>query len=191
MSLAPYRILSIDWDYVTGDCAEDDEDGPHPHCGFCKNKDIARRRGKKEHLDTIWEEKEEKLLKLRVYKGTPIFVAECHANIMDVVYNHFDDVPDVFDYDSHRDKYDQEPYIHCGNWIHHLERMGGRVDARPRNIKKVGAIFICRSSPWTPRCMDDQFYQFVQKMAEKTGTEPQFIGHRMVSMRNGYRRVTH
>jgi hypothetical protein len=106
---------------------------------------------------------------------------------MDVV-ELFEDWPEVYDYDAHHDDYDDLPSVHCGNWIYHLTHLGGSVSSRPRSIRKVGAIFICHSSPWTPRCMDEEFFQFIQKVSNKTQTNPQFIGHRKVSLRNGYRR---
>lgn len=186
--LSPNRLLSIDWDYVTGDCSVEYSGDPHPHCGYCKGYYGSKGRGHEKHLDSIWEEKEEKLLKLRMYSGTPLFVAECHANIMDLL-EYYGECPEVFDYDAHRDKYDRDYFVHCGNWIHHLEQLGGQVFARPRVIKKVGAVFICHSSPWTPRSMDNAFFQFVHKVACKLQVEPRFIGHRQISLRNGYGRV--
>lgn len=184
----PSKLLSIDWDYVTGDCSEETDYCAHPHCGFCKGISIARGRGNKEHLDVIWEEKEERLLRLRVYKGTPIFVAECHANIMDIMES-FEEWPEVYDYDAHHDAYDNDPRLHCGNWINHLKGLGGSILSRPRNIDRVGAVFICHSSPWTPRCMDKAFFRFINKISNKTQTSPQFIGHRRVSLRNGYGKI--
>lgn len=186
--LSPDKLLSIDWDYVTGDCADEQEDFAHAHCGYCTSRSISKVRGQKNYLDTTWEEKEERLLRLRMYKGTPLFVAECHANIMDLL-ELFEGVPDVFDYDAHHDKYDDEPYVHCGNWIYHLDNLGGEVFSRPRLVHKVGAVFVCHSSPWTPRCMDEAFFRFIKKMSDKTEADPQFIGHRKVSLRNGYQKI--
>lgn len=186
IELSPNAILSIDWDYVTGDCAF----YYHHHCGFCQASSGINNRGNKNKLDVIWQEKQDRLLKLNLYKDTPIFVAECHANIMDII-EYFNKIPQVFDYDSHCDNYDSSPVLHCGNWIYHLEKLIGKplVMSRPRTIGKVGAIFICHSSPWTPRCMDEEFFKFINMIAEKTQADPRFIGHRKVSLRNGYRRT--
>ena len=187
MNFSPNKILSIDWDYVTGDCSDTSYYSPHPHCGFCKDRYVARARGNKEHLDSIWKENELRLLGLRLYKNTPIFVAECHANIIDVA-SKFDKWPLVYDYDAHFYRYDKSPNLHCGNWVYHLECLGGSVLRRPRSIKKVGAVFICHSSPWTPRCMDEEFFRFIRKISEKT-SKPQFIGHRRISLRNNYNMI--
>jgi hypothetical protein len=98
---------------------------------------------------------------------------------MDIT-QYFDGPLTVYDYDSHFDNYDQS-YLTCANWIYHLRKGRGnknRVLSRPREIERVGAIFICLSSPWTPRSMDSKFFEFIRKISKKTGTSPSFIGHR-------------
>lgn len=186
MLIKPSKILSIDWDYITGDCAKYDINYFHPHCGFCKDKTISNRRGKSDKLDVMWEEKEERILKLKI-SNAPIFVAECHANILDLL--NYCETPIIYDFDSHCDKYDDLPFVHCGNWIYHLTKIGGEVYYRPRKIGSIGAIFICHSSPWTPRSMDENFFRFIKKISKKTKSEIKFIGHRKVSLRNGYGNV--
>jgi len=182
------KLLSIDWDYVTGDCSIDQPGCRHPHCGFCEYIKTSRIRGAKNKFDIVWgDEKRDKLLKLKVNKGTPIYVAECHANIMDLIKQYKCPL-EVYDYDTHYDSYDEDFRVHCGNWIYHLELLGGKVNCKPSTIDKVDAIFICHSSPWTPRCMDEAFFEFIVKMTKKTKMEAQFIGHRQVSLRNEYKR---
>jgi len=187
MKLNSQRVLSIDWDYVTGDCSVEDEYGSHPHCGFCTYSS-TRRRGSKYYLDNMWSDKKEQLLDLGLYQDTPVFVAECHADIMNIM-EYFDTSPEVFDYDAHFDYYDTRDNLHCGNWVYHFEKHGGKVHRRPREIGKVGAIFICRSSPWTPRCMDREFCKLIKEIAYRTKVEPTFIGHRKTSMRRLYKKL--
>jgi hypothetical protein len=188
MNLNPSKVLSIDWDFVTGDCSSTTSSSIHSHCGFCRIVKTYGCRGSRHFLDVVWKEKQDRLLKLRLHKSTPIFVAECHANIMDII-EYFDEPPSVFDFDTHYDKYDNASFLHCGNWIYHLELLGGSVVSRPKSIDTVGAIFICKSSPWTPRCMDKEFFRFINRIVKKTQTEPNFIGHRKRSLKNGYKKT--
>jgi len=175
------RLLSLDWDYFTGDCSTTPT---HNHCGYCKGVSISNCRGVYKKLDITWREKEDRILKLKIYKKTSLFVAECHANIM----NLSKEFSLIYDFDAHYDSYDRDPIIHCGNWIYHFKKLKGKVLVKPRTIDKVNTIFICHSSPWTPRCMDENFFQFIYKISNKTKTYPKFIGHRKISLMNGYKK---
>lgn len=186
MKIKPSIILSIDWDYITGDCCNYIETY-HSHCGYCKDIKEVNKRGIENKLNIDWRVKRDKLLNLDYINHSKIFVAESHANIISLISNC--KKPVVYDYDAHRDRYDTFQKVHCGNWIYHLEKLGGRVSFRPTNIKDVGAIFICRSAPWTPKCMDNEFYIFIDELSVKTNSKVKFIGHKRTELKKEYKKL--
>lgn len=182
--LSPNRILSIDWDYITGDCYRSSCDA---HCGFCTASNSTR--GSESFLDVVWEEKERRVLGLNIPKGAFTFVAECHASIVEI-FKYFDGKLTIYDYDSHYDYYNSSEILDCANWIHHLSlQNGGEVLSRPRKIKDVAAVFLCLSSPWTPRSMDDRFFEFIHKLYKKTKVLPIFIGHKKCELTEGFEKA--
>lgn len=171
------KILSIDWDYITGDCSCNS----HAHCGYCLNIRTSKRRGEANRVQPCWQKIKANLLKKNFSSKVPIYVAECHADIMKLVNEHG---VEVLDFDSHYDNYDEEE-LRCGNWIYHLELQGGSVQVRPDDVSS-DAVFICRSAPWTPDHMDKEFYNFVRVVSDKVGSVPIFIGHRKVYLKTNY-----
>jgi hypothetical protein len=176
-------LLSIDWDYVTGDCIVADG----THCGYCGFPD--RTRGGS--IQWGWEERLSKLKKFQIPRSCPIYVAECHASIMEAI-KILSSVPHVIDFDTHFDSYDKEGYVHCGNWVYHLRNLGGSVDSRPTApvTKNASMVFICKSSPWTPKESDVEFFQLIKSFARKSRTKPIFIGHDKESLSADYKFIT-
>jgi len=174
-------VLSLDWDYVTSDCSG----VPHGHCGFCKKAD--RRRGlEAERRHKIgWEPYLKVLKNITIDRDCPIYVAECHASIISLLKTM--SKPVVYDFDHHHDKYDFSQQLHCGNWIHHLNKKHGVVYVGPgAMIPKLDAVFLCKSSPWTPKSMDREFFRFVNYLEGKSKTTPIFIGHRKNRLEKDY-----
>ena len=176
------KILSIDWDYVTGDCFRQGT-----CCGYCVENKRFFGRGVTKDLDGRWKEKFKRLLDIEINKNTPIYVAECHANIISVTnkYRH----PVVYDFDSHYDFYSCGPKLKCENWIYYLEGRGGNTLQKPTTMDPPNAIFFCRSAPWTPEEMDKHFYALIKVYNKKSTLEPHFIGHlkgELKSIYNGF-----
>ena len=172
------NILSIDWDYVTGDCSM----GNDGHCGFCYNKEEYRK--VKISPERYWRSRYSKLKKIKIKEGIPIYVAECHASIMEVIKN---DAYTVFDFDYHYDDYIcYLNTLHCGNWIKFLNNNGGKVICKPNDVYSLSSIFICKSSPWTPKKMDSWFNTLILHIASKSLMAPIFIGHKANELERDY-----
>jgi len=174
------KILSIDWDYVTGDCSVD-SDG---HCGFCYNKEEYRK--VTISPERSWRRRYKILKDIKIKKGVPIYVAECHASIMEIIR---DDAYTVFDFDYHYDNYiSYLDTLHCGNWIKFLNNNGGIVYCEPErdDVYNLSSIFICKSSPWTPVKMDRWFFMLILDIASKSLMAPTFIGHKAKELERDY-----
>lgn len=182
-------ILSLDWDYVTGNC-QPAVGGTC--CGYCgkgstQYRNNLSKRGKNKGVSADWEKRFNRLKNIQIEPDTDIYVAECHADIMQVIDNFYSPY-EVMDFDYHYDRY-VDGKLCCGNWIYHLERLGGHVVKKPFDIKCVDAVFFCRSAPWTPKSMDERFHELVYRYCIKSGVEPEFIGHMRKSLRKTYRRL--
>ena len=136
------------------------------------------------------EEEEPRLNKVKKFfipRNCPIYVAECHASIIKVA-KLLDRIPTVVDFDAHFDNYTHwGSYLHCGNWIRFLRELGGTVDAKPQKLPRIDVVFVCKSSPWTPKSMDVEFFKLIKHFARKSRTYPIFVGHKKISLRNGYK----
>jgi hypothetical protein len=148
---------------------------------------FVRGRGAKRKMRDGWNDRFEELKILPVPEGIPIVVAECHANIVEV-FSQFVS-PIVVDYDSHYDRYNSDYIVDCANWVVHLERYGGEYfNAGEWNWhrERIDAVFLCRSSPWTPAEMDGYFYELLWHLCFHAQVKPKFIGHMKKSMRRSY-----
>lgn len=189
-------LLSIDFDvwhpgYACG----------FAHCGFCKQE-------RREWRYAIHErERPTMLCQLPVDsrvppkssvlalipKGTPVYAAECHAEILRVIrgplckYN-----VSVVDLDHHLDNYITEAkYLHCGNWItigvhngdivRYSRLMTDGIQGNP------AAVFTCKSSPYLLRCADGDWLQWLSDLEEVTGEKVKFIGWRAAELANTFR----
>lgn len=183
-NIIPEVILSLDWDFVTGDCNSYNKTN---HCGFCASEKIGGR-GTEDRLSSQWRNYMDRLLEIKMRRDVPVFVAECHASIMDLLPL-CKGFPNVIDFDSHYDSYDSNPFIHCGNWIYHLKKLSGNyncIESQPIRVGGFGAVFICKSSPWTPESMDSNFMYLIRNICKRTRTSPLFIGHRAKNIRKEY-----
>ena len=178
-------IVSLDWDWVVGDC------GVGGCCGMCKkwaDQMIVGGRGSITRLRSYWSERLEELKELPIPNGIPVYVAESHASIGEVFNQYVS--PIVADYDHHHDAYNEDETIDCANWICHLVRYGGKYHRQKSDEKfdqkRIDAVFMCRSAPWTPREMDKYFYELVWHLCFHANVKPMFIGHLRKSMRKTY-----
>jgi hypothetical protein len=168
-------ILSIDWDYVTGDCA----DGSHGCCGWCTPSPSKLSRGSNKLVAAGWITRLEMLRRLIPVVEGRLWVAECHADILRIVTPTQNDT--IIHLDSHLDDADWFG-LSCGSWRTFLPS-GTNVEI-PTTIGEFIDVFICLSSPWTPLSMDGFFWNLVTHFSKTMGSDPEFIGHRrMVLMR--------
>lgn len=223
------RVLSLDWDWVTGDCAN--HRMCHAHCGWCdahgvngirmgprkgRGRSIRRKLHKAAVEDRYWDfigmlHRLQNFNPRRI-QG-PVFVAECHADIMNILSMG----TDVWTLDAHHDC-NSGTGLHCGSWesiaqsIHcKIHRLGYHTEvvdticglpvttwhtghseiatygaeAVRRFCRRVDAVFICKSSPFTPEEYDQHFNSALAVLAK--GNELKFIGHKAVSLKRSYR----
>lgn len=181
-------VLSLDWDYATGDCMIDPA-----CCGFCKEgKNRPQVRPEKPNVSS-WDEsrgtytsRRDRLLTLTLVPGAPVYVAECHASIATLLRNH----DWVIEYDAHCDGDPVWNGLNCGNWRTWVAQCHNGVyfvnsfepECGDSGVKAspppAHMAFICRSSPWTPREYDEGFWTFVRTLTQRAGVAPTFIGHR-------------
>lgn len=188
--------ISIDWDYVTDDCS-----GADGHCGFCANAEEGGVgiRGNMKDNATDWRERLSELRSLYYPEGIPVYVAECHAEIFGVLRAPIGGKLRILDYDAHYDDYPyEERFLSCGNWIKYARQAynaeivsrndyGDDFNGTNAGSYDANMVFICKSSPWTPKEMDRRFYELVRHVSRETGTSPIFIGHRAVELEREYR----
>lgn len=189
-------ILSIDWDNFFG--GADDVSHGCLSCSWlnrgCNGNDEDRRRScrpvvdERSHvfngvlpprdrpIDSI------KKLELAYHRELSLFVAECHADILDVIA----DKDTVVNIDAHSDDGSFGSEITCGNWADHAYAdckisyywVGGvgdlGTDILQERIHHLGKscfdkVFICQSRPWTPVGWDRMFYDFVAELGVRLG----------------------
>jgi hypothetical protein len=189
------KVLSIDWDWVTGDCTPG---CMHSHCGWClQYNDTVKGpcvRGKKSLFDKGRFDRRGKILvrtleRLFNKKNKPeyVYVAECHADIMQILKIG----DEVWSIDAHSDNSDTDSLC-CGSWeyacpylnieVHNhthdyvsQEWCIGSVFGRRRRVegpdeevkrfnKAVDVVFLCRSSPFTPKDFDPHFFELCCSM---------------------------
>lgn len=164
-------LLSLDWDWVTGDCAANQ----HGCCGWCEPPTLGRgrTRGSVNNLFPFWKTRVAKIMEIKFTLGADFWVTECHADILRVLNPercdrilHLDSHPDDADYFA----------LSCGSWRTFLPK---NIEVIVNEISEpIHGVFICKSSPWTPSEMDREFWQLIQHISEMIGREPEFIGHK-------------
>lgn len=187
-------ILSIDWDWVTGDCGSGDI-----CCGWCRpdNKRDTKGRGDNTELSKEWLEKYSYLMTqdFSSCHQVQLFIAECHADILrciDATEN-----KTLVHLDSHHDMWAGQA-LSCASWRYYLPK---NIEVKFVNNSPLAfqsfknesfeykQIFICHSSPWTPAELDNQFYALVDRIFHScTGrlSEPKFMGHRFKELLKNY-----
>jgi hypothetical protein len=126
------------------------------------------------------------LLAFRVNLWASVYVAECHANIVSILAKG----DRVYDYDAHCDIADTEPKeLTCGSWRVFAEEMGVRMMGESYfasdDPAAADVVFLCRSSPWTPKFYDPSFAALAGAMAKKAETPIVFVGKNADMIKHG------
>lgn len=171
-------ILSIDWDWVTGDCA----DGNHGCCGWCAPTPQKLVRGAARLVKSGWIERLEQLRTISpIDTGGGFWVAECHADILRIVKP--SDETHILHLDSHMDD-GNWCGLSCGSWRTFLPKgtTSALISGKELAKERFYDVFICQSSPWTPASLDAMLWDLIQHFSEVMGKDPEFIGHKRMSL---------
>jgi hypothetical protein len=177
-------LLSVDWDWVTGDCSDPVSNGC---CGWCDRPMCVPGRGSDSQLSKEWLARKSILMGMKPSGADGhVHVAECHADILRVVDPRR--TGEVIHLDSHMDDGDFFP-LNCGSWRTFMP--GSIVVRTPFNGEGLESlvfhdVFMCLSSPWTPSSKDGVFWEVVRHMAYAAGRDPEFIGHKSDAMRRAW-----
>lgn len=181
-------LLSIDWDWITGDCAPGGQDAC---CGWCDDPlRPLNGRGIERRMMLGWDGRLQRVLDAvrhsanRQYihrTSIKLWVAECHADILRIVSP--GSMREIVHLDYHDDD-DTWFQLCCGSWRTFLPKsvIVTRVLEPEADFHSV---FVCLSSPWTPAGMDKEFWAMVKALSDLT-MKPEFIGHRKNELRNAW-----
>jgi len=188
------RVLSIDWDWATGArCIGCNPAlcGWPPVCagGACYPRSTVRGQTIGHHNADDVRRRVATLLRLPISRAQSLYVAENHGDIFRVL--DFGDC--VYDFDAHCDDDSMSHVLNCANWRTYAKNVYAVRFANkftptrlPRNFDLV---FICKSSPWTPKVYDEDLWGLVAAYATKTGQPEQFIGRNAQKLAREYQRA--
>ena len=148
----PVNWLSIDLDYITGDCRSS-----YAHCERRCPECVRDSRGIEHGTrdpDNTWKGKEQEVLELLSRTQiTRVVVRDCHADISRLLHKN-DTVYHLDDHDDYDSPNESTKELYCGNWCNHVEARG--VTIKPiagmvptTRISGPCAVFICLSRPYT------------------------------------------
>jgi len=193
-------ILSIDFDvWHPGVFYKDDlqgrdlsrdtnfRDSPLPHCGFCRGL-----RGKKfkaarrfvqptdappmdvSRLGCRVEVPSKETVMALIPPRTEVYVAECHAEIVNLVKTLGRIQPIIVDLDHHIDDVRDGCRLNCSNWINKVPATYKRLVTFPLP-RTPDITFLCKSTPYTPKEADRYWDDFL-KLLEERGATLKFFG---------------
>ncbi len=185
------RVLSLDWDYFTGDCSD-----KGACCGWSCSHSDDRGRGDKnvlygfEYRVRNPHARAHNLLE-HPFTIRTLVVAECHASIL----AHLKPGDIITHLDWHLDESPYDYSLDCGNWVNYAKkRLPGIQFRYHQNHPPVqyqehyDLEFVCKSSPWTPPEYDKLLHQFVDKLALRCPTGIRWYGHRGRELRREHAR---
>jgi len=193
-------LLSIDWDWITGDCSPPKS---HGCCGWCQPTKRRKTRGGIKKLKENWCNRLNLLRTLSpIDTGGGLWIAECHADILKIANPDFTNR--IVHLDSHTDDADWFGLC-CGSWISFLPNKiaietdkkwlktkshGRRIKGTTEKLENLVFydVFCCLSSPWTPKSMDHFFWDLIYYLANEMNVDPLFIGHRHVELARDWRK---
>ena len=179
-----FTVLSVDFDYWYP--GWDNEEGD-PHCGRCSGciKEVRGSPLRPEEADCPSTDVTVKEVLGLVKENTPVYVAECHGDIVGVLHRYLannravtvydiDHHNDCGVYDPHREKtYSSEwdRLLTCANWITVAEEEGlieRRVYLAYEGIPvPPNVVFTCKSSPYMMPEGDDHWHEWLRALESK------------------------
>jgi len=200
-------VVSIDWDYFTGDtrgyadpcclcqwrCAPAAPDRRHKRSRNNRAADERAERGKLQGQEKFYRLTPKHALEFnfaacleltvdpmaKKLKGAQVIVADCHGSI----YRYLNAHDIVINFDAHEDRGGTLAYPNCANWAskaadnkgaHYIWNYSSWDPKFP--ARRVGLVFMCLSSPYTPPKMDHHFYEMVRVVSAHAGASPKFVG---------------
>lgn len=177
-------LLSIDWDWITGDCSCGGQDSC---CGWCDDPfRPLNGRGIERRVRSGWNDRLQEVLQAvrqsaEGGSAQRFWVAECHADILRVVSPSI--VREIVHLDYHDDN-DPWCQLCCGTWRTFLPKRVNVTTALEFGTRFC-SIFTCLSSPWTPAELDKEFWAMVKDISILT-MNPEFIGHRKRELKEAW-----
>lgn len=193
-------VLSVDFDvwHIGNSIAEGTSD--FGHCGRCKAKRAdgrfleESRPRKPVDVSTGFDElvPSKKAVLHLIPKGTPVFVAESHADIVPVLKRYYN--ADVVDLDYHKDDYYEgdEEDLDCATWVPITMKMG--LMRRYSRLMEAGlpgfpdAVFTCKSSPYLVKKADHAWNKWLHDLEIQSDTNLVFLGWNNKRIRDDYYR---
>lgn len=145
-----------------------------------------------------------------------LVVAECHGSLAALIQDgdeihHLDAHHDGAEYDPNGD-YPREGRVTCGNWVTVVRRWHKGVTVthlpdetyrRPDGVWCNGVdnmgilslhpeydlVFVCKSSPWTPKSLDIDLHRLIKYLAARCPTGIRWYGHRARELRKEHARL--
>lgn len=176
------RLLSLDWDAWTGDRNN------NRCCGYCKKTPLRIGRGVKRKGDiyNFWEDPC-RYLELNIGSPIALMVSECHADLGYLLcQSDF-----IINVDYHDDG-SNHGYLCCGSWACGQQHFFNFDVATANSYLKCNNfapdfVYMCLSSPWTPKLADQNFFEFVYTISQKCQQkEPVFFGHKKDLLKKKY-----
>jgi hypothetical protein len=194
------KMTSIDFDYWY--CGEGDDDGLH--CGHCVSEadGIASNRRPTTFIARSIVTQEHVLRKIP--SGTPIYVAESHASILQLIVDLKVDVNEleIWNVDHHSDDLDSilgrmSPIpgmlTDCATWASVIQDMGATyrwiVDYGEKGAYEFlpddpNVVFVCKSTVCLHRTGDRPWHKFLRDLKDRAAdSDLRFIGHRAEELR--------
>ena len=188
------RVLSIDWDYYTGDCQSCHMEQCFS-CSWAAKCGIETSNGcGRPESDAHFVLSSIEPIVFKKIKNAKLIIAECHADIVRFIRKK----AVVVNFDAHGDEEELDHGLNCGNWGTYCKKY---KDIKYIRISPLSTynymhtshffdlVFMCLSKPWTPQYCDHFFYDLVFKYSNVTGSNPSFVGPARYEMSREYKKV--
>ncbi len=194
------KMTSIDFDYWY--CGEDNDD--NLHCGYCANEVDGLPSNRRPTTFTAYPILTQDHVLRKIPSGTPIYVAESHASILQLIVDLKVDVNDleIWNVDHHSDDLDgilgrMSPIpgmlIDCSTWASVIQDMGatyrwivdyGKKGAYEFLPDDPDVVFVCKSTVCLHRTGDRPWHKFLRDLKDRAADgDLRFIGHRALELR--------
>jgi hypothetical protein len=188
------NVLSFDWDWVTGSAAVGcnsklcGHECKYPFKDPCRS--ISRKLGDGHRTWVEIIPRLHRIMQLTIKPDAKMFMAENHVDILQVLKRG----DQVIDFDHHFDgSLEVEHGPTCGNWrVFAADKYGAKLPNAHQYkgpALKYDVVFVCKSSPWTPKKLDGVLWGLVDHLRYR-GTKNQipikFLGLKAVQLAAEY-----